>query len=277
MGSNTSIEWTEATWNPFAGCTRRSPGCDNCYAIGINHRFSKPGMYGEGLTVVRQGRPDWRGATRVREQFFGRMVRSRKPKMVFVNSMSDTFHHGFSDDEIARVFAEMRDAPQHTFQVLTKRADRLPKFFASEAGREFEGLPNVWIGVSAENQEYWDKRVPYLGDVKAAVRFVSAEPMLGPIRLGEGAPVDWVIIGGESGAGARPSNIRDMIKLVVDCAHNNVACFVKQLGSRPEDGAGIKVLGLTGKANNMDEWDSGWGLSVRQWPTPASGDALSGP
>lgn len=222
MSDNTGIEWTDATWNPVTGCTKVSAGCDNCYAEKIAHRFAGTKAYPNGFEVtLRPERLDW-------------PLRKRKPLRIFVNSMSDLFHDQVSDEYIAQVFAVMAAAPQHTFQVLTKRHARMRSLLSDirfrqkvasivsdrageppfepypEFHRVFDSwpLPNVWLGASTENQKWADVRIPALLDTPAAVRFISAEPLLGPINLrrewGYGPGIDWIIVGGESGPGARP-------------------------------------------------------------------------
>ncbi|WP_052622288.1 DUF5131 family protein, partial [Mycobacteroides abscessus] len=228
MGDKTGIEWADATWNPVTGCDKVSPGCDHCYAETFAERWrGTRGHYFEtGFDV--QLRPDKLDLP----------LRWTKPRRIFVNSMSDLFHDKVPDEYIARVFAVMALAPQHTFQLLTKRHGRMrtllrdgefqqqvydawgqlemPKGRPSMEDWPWSGwpLPNVWLGVSAEDQKRADLRIPALLDTPAAARFVSAEPLLGPIDL-HGDPIgkdsvfwighlDWVIVGGESGSGARP-------------------------------------------------------------------------
>ncbi|WP_431840670.1 DUF5131 family protein [Gordonia hongkongensis] len=216
---STRIEWTDETWNPVTGCTKVSPGCDHCYAETLAERFrGTPGHYFEDGFDVQ-----------LRENKLTEPLRWRKPRKVFVNSMSDLFHDAVPDDYIAQVFAVMGMARHHTFQVLTKRHGRMRSLLGSEDFQTRVGqfryrlgdsepaaddqswswpLPNVWLGVSTENQQWADIRIPALLDTPAAVRFVSAEPLLGPIKLrrdwGYGPGIDWIIVGGESGRGARP-------------------------------------------------------------------------
>jgi protein gp37 len=273
MGASTEISWTDATWNPIRGCSRVSAGCDNCYAMGQAHRFSGPGKPFEGLTTIRRGKVDWAGVARFIPNMLGIPLRWRKPRRIFVNSMSDLFHPSLSNEEIAAVFAVMAACPQHTFQVLTKQPKRAAEWFkvgedlTAQAGEQLaaekgwchanEGehwpLPNVWFGVSAENQKTADDRLSILLELPAAVRFASLEPLLeetsvwaflkGGVRdrslaiLG-GAPLpglDWVIVGGESGTGARPFDIAWAEQLVKQCRTAGVPIFVKQLGAVPFD------------------------------------------
>ncbi|SLE67253.1 bacteriophage protein gp37 [Mycobacteroides abscessus subsp. massiliense] len=261
MGDKTGIEWTDATWNPVTGCDKVSPGCDHCYAGTFAERWrGTRGHYFEtGFDV--QLRPDKLDLP----------LRWTKPRRIFVNSMSDLFHDKVPDEYIARVFAVMALAPQHTFQLLTKRHGRMRALLNSrdflqlvwdawsveDGPDESESLgtdpaerwplPNVWLGVSAEDQKRADLRIPALLDTPAAVRFVSAEPLLGPIDL-HGDPIgkdsvfwighlDWVIVGGESGPGARPMH-PDWARSVRDqCVAAGVPFLFKQWGEwSPEDG-----------------------------------------
>lgn len=286
------IEWTDATWNPTRGCRRISPGCVNCYAEKVAARFCGPGLPYEGL--VKLGR--WNGEGRFAADKLTDPLHWRKPKRVFVDSMSDLFYEEFSDEQIAAVFGVMAACPQHTFQVLTKRPARARRWFewvagaarTCNAGRGMGvaafclahaqrystdralslnvtetcarpwPLPNVWIGASVENQEYADKRIPELLRIPAAVRFVSYEPALGPVnfRTGWGGDgdccdcgdsecpgpgsrgcdsmrIDWLIVGGESGTGARPFDIAWARSAVAQCKAAGVPVFVKQMGANP--------------------------------------------
>jgi protein gp37 len=239
MSDNSKIEWTDATWNPVTGCTRVSPGCDHCYALTLAERFrGTPGHYFEhGFDV--QLRPDK----------LDQPLRWKKPRKVFVNSMSDLFHKDIPDEYIARVFAVMALAPRHTFQVLTKRHGRMRSLLSSPEWSELlvdvqltddehwprdldpeQPLPNVWLGVSAEDQHWATIRLDALRQTPAAVRFVSMEPLLGAIET-DLAGIDWVIVGGESGRGARPMNL-DWARSIRDqCAAAGVAFHYKQQGS----------------------------------------------
>lgn len=263
---STGIEWTDETWNPVSGCTKVSPGCDHCYAERITNRFGGPGAFD---TVILH--PD-----RLDKPFHW-----RKPRRVFVNSMSDLFHDDVPDEFIARVFAVMALTPQHTFQVLTKRHGRMRALlnregfdaFRDEVARCAGGmgyvfdargsdranyglvpgiasadlskrrfwpgwpLPNVWLGVSVENQQWADIRIPALLQTPAAVRFVSCEPLLGPIKLDWRNPdslhdggLDWAIAGGESGPNARPVHPAWARWLRDQCQAAGVAFFWKQWG-----------------------------------------------
>jgi protein gp37 len=268
----TAIEWTDRTWNPVTGCTKVSPGCDNCYAENIARRFAGGPAFPNGFDVTLH----WDRVTQP--------LRWRKPSRVFVNSMSDLFHDDVPDDFIARVFAVMAATPAHTYQVLTKRHGRMRSLlssghFADDVQEEvFSSLDlhddaidwiqrrewpssNVWLGVSAEDQKRADLRIPHLLSTPAAVRFVSAEPLIGPLRLDPlwahgtwGPGLDWVIVGGESGRGARPMDPAWAQDIVADCRDLRIAPFVKQLGS---------AYGPH-KGGDMDTWPAD--LSVREFP-----------
>ena len=249
MSDKTAIEWTDATWNPVTGCTKASAGCDHCYAETFAERWrGTPGHYFENGFDV-QLRPDK----------LDQPLRWTKPRRIFVNSMSDLFHDQVPDEYIARVFAVMALAPQHTFQLLTKRHGRMRSLLRSN---EFRGavareasdrageppfepcptfhrvrsgwpLPNVWLGVSVENQQWADIRIPALIDTPAAVRFLSCEPLLGPVVLkgpSVGFGIDWVIVGGESGRGARPMHPDWARSLRDQCHTAGVPFLFKQWG-----------------------------------------------
>ena len=244
MNAKSTIEWTDSTWNPVTGCTKVSPGCDHCYAETIAHRFDGTPAYPDGFKVT------------LRPERITQPLRWKKPRRVFVNSMSDMFHADIPDEYIARVWAVMALAHHHTFQVLTKRPGRMRSLLTSSAFRatvrqsavgmtpgwtpacSYWPLPNVWLGVSAGDQRWADVRIPVLLDTPAVVRFVSAEPILGPIKFDfiHWGTLDWVIVGGESGAGARPMrpgwarDIRDR------CRDAEVPFHFKQWGAHGPDG-----------------------------------------
>jgi protein gp37 len=228
------IEWTDETWNPTRGCTRVSPGCENCYAERQAHRQNqvgtgKPSAY-FGLTEIRQGRPAWTGQIRLVPEKLDEPVRWRKPRRVFVDSMSDLFHEDVTDEFIQGVFQTMESASWHTFQILTKRSERL-----AGLALDLDWPPNVWMGVSIETAEYlW--RANHLRKVPAAVRFLSLEPLLGPLGTFDLSGIHWVIVGGESGPGARPCDIAWIRDIVRQCRGAKVPVFVKQLGAKPYAG-----------------------------------------
>jgi protein gp37 len=229
MSKGSAIEWTDSTWNPVTGCTKVSPGCDHCYAETFAERFrgvaEHPFENGFDLTLRydRLTKPlDW-----------------TKPQRVFVNSMSDLFHRDVPDEYIVAVFNVMSYASKHQFQVLTKRAERLARL-----SPKLKLGPNVWIGVSVESANfYW--RIDHLRMVPAAVRFLSCEPLLAPLDSIPLAGIDWVIVGGESGHGARPmaeSWVRDIRN---QCDSINIPFFFKQWGGRQKKKAGRLLDGRT--------------------------------
>ena len=312
MGTKTEIAWTESTWNPVRGCSRVSPGCENCYAESVAARFSGIDPKGRrlpyyGLAEMTDKGPRWTREVRMVPEHLGDPVRWKRPRRVFVNSMSDLFHEGLSDDQIAAVFAAMALAPHHQFQVLTKRAKRMrewvkkvtdadnpftwlwelaedcdgsasvPGFFEGSPPWDMEWpLPNVWLGVSTEDERRADERIPHLLDTTAAVRFVSYEPALGPVNfwpylsvpqeVGDGTRrLDWVVVGGESGPSARPFDVDWARSAVSQCISAGVACFVKQMGASVYDTDPARVVTLRSpKGSDPAEWDEA--LRVREYP-----------
>lgn len=300
VGDKSKIEWTDATWNPIVGCSIVSPGCTNCYAMRIAPRTDElslgtPWVGSAGrLTKNSNAGPVWTGAIRFVERRLTDPLRWKRPRMIFVNSMGDLFHESIPDGWIDKVFAVMALAPQHTFQVLTKRAERMREYItatdrrydicqvidamipmrtdASRAAKDrvaktagdtrmMAGLPNVWLGVSCERQQEADERIPHLLQTPAAIRFVSAEPLLGPIQFHSiparaekpspyydltysGGPglfdnqgrrisdhrIDWIIVGGESGPHARPMHPQWARDIRDQCDAADVAFFFKQWG-----------------------------------------------
>ena len=229
MSDQSGIEWTDATWNPVTGCTKVSPGCKNCYAERLAARLLAMGnpRYGNGFAVTPH--PDQLTLP----------LRWRRPKRVFVNSMSDLFHPSVPEEYIRRIFDVMTEAHWHTFQILTKRSDRL-----AALAPDLPWPPNVWPGVSVENARYtW--RIAHLQTVPAAMRFLSVEPLLGAIPKLPLQGIQWVIVGGESGGGRRPMaeawarDIRDQ------CANAGVAFFFKQWGGRTPKAGGRLLDGRT--------------------------------
>jgi protein gp37 len=231
-----AIEWTDVTWNPTVGCSRVSPGCDGCYAIGVAHRAMQPAH--EGLTIRRPGeRPDWTGEVRCLPDRLDVPLRWRKPRRVFVDSMSDLFHPDVPDLFVAEVWGVMENAPRHTYQILTKRPQRMatllndPDFWEQVTGRpEIDPIPCIWLGTSIESDRY-AFRADYLRATPAAVRFLSLEPLLGPLPSVDLTGIDWVIVGGESGPGARPMQ-PDWVRDIRDrCVDVGVPFFFKQWGA----------------------------------------------
>jgi len=302
----TSIEWTDATWNPVRGCTKVSPGCANCYASTFAERFrGVPGhAYEQGFDL------------RLVPEKLAEPLSWRKPRRVFVNSMSDLFQDGAPDTYIDQVFAVMALTPQHTYQVLTKRPERMLAYITrlaksiapiEKAARDlghsfaFEGMsllrwpiPNVWLGTSIENQHFADERIPILLETPAAIRFISAEPLLEGLDLAKhriGAlGLGWCIVGGESGPGARPCHTWWIKNIIGQCRDADVPVFVKQMGALPlvkqgrqqhwewrhiqrderhrllqHDDADWRVNLTDRKGGIMDEWPPD--LRVREFPS----------
>jgi len=229
MAQLSSIEWTDATWNPVTGCTKISPGCKHCYAERMAKRLAAMGQqrYLNGFQLTLQS------------DVVDQPLSWKKPRLVFVNSMSDLFHEDVPLWYLKRVFQTMKAAHWHVFQVLTKRSERLARL-----APEFVWPPNVWMGVSVENHDFID-RVRHLSDIPAAVRFLSVEPLLGPI---DGLPlrnIDWVIVGGESGPHARPLDPDWVRTIRNDCVSAGVPFFFKQWGGTRKSTTGRLLDGRT--------------------------------
>jgi protein gp37 len=232
MATATSIEWTETTWNPVRGCSRLSAGCQHCYAERMAHRFSGPGMPYEGLTRRSSVGPQWTGRIRLVREALDEPLRWRSPRLVFVNSMSDLFHEDVPLEFIESVFATMRLASHHRFQVLTKRADRL-----ADLAPRLDWPPNVWMGVSVESDKFtW--RIDRLRSTDAAVKFLSLEPLLSALPGLNLDGIDWAIVGGESGPSARPMKAAWVRDLKRQCAKSKVPFFFKQWGGVVKSRAG---------------------------------------
>ncbi len=227
MSTNSTIEWTESTWNPITGCTKVSPGCEHCYAERMAYRLKA------------MGQPNYRNGFQltVHPHMLDRPLGWKKPQMVFVNSMSDLFHQDVPLDFIQQVFAVMREAHWHTFQVLTKRAERLAALDA-----DLDWPANVWMGVSVENRDYTG-RIDYLRQIRADVKFLSLEPLLGPLSDLDLHEIDWVIVGGESGPGARPMDRAWVTDIRDQCLAANIPFFFKQWGGTRKKKAGRKLEG----------------------------------
>ncbi|MFJ9777346.1 DUF5131 family protein [Kitasatospora sp. NPDC101157] len=238
MSDRSAIEWTEATWNPTTGCDRVSSGCDNCYALALAKRLKAMGA--EKYQADGDARTSGPGfALTLHRDALMVPYGWKNPRTVFVNSMSDLFHAKVPLDFVRRVFAVMADTPQHTYQVLTKRARRLRR-----VADRLDWPENVWMGVSVESSAELD-RVDDLRDVPAAVRFLSCEPLLGPL---EGLGLDgihWVIAGGESGPGHRPVEASWVRQVRDVCQEENVAFFFKQWGGRTPKAGGRLLDGRT--------------------------------
>ena len=238
--SETSIEWTDATWNPVAGCTVISPGCTNCYAMRMAARLEAMGMAKYATLTRKSGtRAVWTGALSLDETALKVPLAWSKPRMVFVNSMSDLFHDDVPARFIERVWAVMARARQHTFQILTKRPERM-----ADATAALPLLANVWLGASVENADYfW--RLDALRRTRAAIRFVSFEPLLGSVRDARLGGIDWAIVGGESGPRARPMKAEWVSEIRDRCRAAGTAFFFKQWGGRNKKQAGRILEGRT--------------------------------
>jgi protein gp37 len=214
MGQKSSIEWTESTWNPLSGCTKISPGCKNCYAERMARRLQAMGQpnYANGFALT------------LHEEALGLPLRWKKPQTIFVNSMSDMFHLKVPRDFILRAFDVMQKAYWHRFQVLTKRAERL-----AVLSNQLPWADNIWMGVSVETKSF-THRVDSLRETDAAIKFLSLEPLLGPLDNLCLDGIDWVIVGGESGPGARPMNAEWVLSIRDQCHNANVPFFFKQWG-----------------------------------------------
>src|SRR5579864_1467333 len=228
MSPLTRIEWTERTWNPTTGCDRVSPGCDHCYALTMAARLKAAGA--KAYQVDGDPRTSGPGfGIQVHPERLQAPLQWKKPSLVFVNSMSDLFHAKVPFEFVAAVWDVMRRTPQHTYQILTKRPDRMARF-----SERLDLLPNVWLGTSVEAQAQ-ATRIGDLWAARAAVKFVSAEPLLGPLNLNPYMPaIDWLIAGGESGPGARPAELAWFHSLQAQCEGAGVAFFLKQLGGHPD-------------------------------------------
>lgn len=229
MAEHSSIEWTQSTWNPVTGCTHMSPGCKHCYAERMAKRLQAMGLhaYRNAFHVTTQ------------PQALGLPLKWRKPQLIFVNSMSDLFHQHVPDEFIFEVVDVMRKAHWHTFQVLTKRADRLERI-----SKKIEWPDNVWVGVSVETKDYYS-RIDHLRNIKASVRFLSLEPLLGPLPKMNLKGIHWVILGGESGPGARPMEESWVTSVRDQCIKAKVPFFFKQWGGVRKKKAGRELDGRT--------------------------------
>ncbi|MBI5724536.1 MAG: phage Gp37/Gp68 family protein [Planctomycetes bacterium] len=214
MGMNSAIEWTEATWNPATGCTKISPGCAHCYAERMANRLQAMGQpnYASGFKVA------------CHQNAIDLPIHWKKPRKIFVNSMSDLFHKAIPDEFILKVFEVMSRADWHQYQILTKRSDRLVELNAI-----LDWQPNIWMGVTVEDSDY-TYRIRHLRKTSAFVKFLSLEPLLGPMNDLDLDGIDWVVVGGESGPGARPVNPQWVIDIRDQCNKVGVAFFFKQWG-----------------------------------------------
>ena len=239
------IEWTEVTWNPVAGCTVATAGCTNCYAMRMAARLESMGTKKyQGLTRRSGDRYVWTGKVVTDENVLVAPLKWRKPRIVFVNSMSDLFHEAVPTEFIAKVWAVMAATPQHTYQVLTKRPERMREVLMST---EFPVLPNVWLGTSVENAAVVH-RIDDLRATPAAVRFISFEPLIGSVAGASLENIDWAIVGGESGPRSRPMPEKWVAEIKGLCRLYGAAFFFKQWGGRNK-----KATGRTYKGRTYDE------------------------
>lgn len=245
MADNSKIEWTDATWNPITGCKVVSPGCTNCYAMKLAGGRMRNHPSRMGLTNPSKSGPVWNGNVQFNEGWLEQPLRWSKPRMIFVCAHGDLFYEAVPDEWICRVFGVMEGAQRHIFQVLTKRPARAHEWLARNYGHGGE-LPNVWLGVSAEDQTRADERIPGLLDTPAAVRWVSAEPLIGPIDLLPWLPgLDWIVTGGESGPAARPMHPDWPRQHRDQCAAAGVPFHFKQWGGVNKAAAGRELDGRT--------------------------------
>jgi protein gp37 len=241
--ADTAIEWTDATWNPVAGCAVVSPGCTNCYAMRMAARLDAMGMPKYRMLTRRSGRRVvWTGKIRLDHKALAMPLRWRKPRRIFVNSMSDLFHNDVPIAFLAKVWSVMERTPWHTYQILTKRPDRM-----AEATAPLAVLANVWLGTSVENADYLG-RLDVLRDVRAAVRFVSFEPLLGSVAAADLTGIHWAIVGGESGPRARPMAKEWVDEVEALCRDAGTAFFFKQWG-----GVRKKTTGRVYRDQTFDE------------------------
>lgn len=324
MADKTHIEWTDATWNVVTGCAIVSPGCTNCYAMKLAGTRLRDHPSRNGLTTDSKAGPVWNGQVRFNAGWLTQPLRWTKPRKVFVCAHGDLFHEGVTDDQLDQIFAVMALAPQHVFQVLTKRPERMRDYLLALTAERLSKplrafvhagensthedrfiplpLPNVWLGVSVEDQTRADERIPALLDTPAAVRWISAEPLIGPVDLSVvddsfsdprnvlrtasaqqqadqyGEPlelcsdtprIDWVVVGGESGQGSRPMHPDWARDLRDKCAANGVAFLFKQWGDWTPGENAQNTIGRT--VETADWFNDAWDY---QTLTPASAEGV---
>lgn len=245
MAQQSKIEWTDATWNPVAGCTIASAGCSNCYAMRLAARLEAMGnpKYAK-LTRKSGGRAVWTGKIALDVKSLSAPYQWRKPRKVFVNSMSDLFHPAVPDEFIARVWRVMLETPQHTYQVLTKRPERMRDLLSTPA---FGSAANIWIGTSVEDSAVLG-RIEALRSISGFIKFISFEPLIGPVGLVDLTDIDWAIVGGESGPRSRPMAVAWVQQIEDRCRAYGTAFFFKQWG-----GTNKKATGRTFNGRTYDE------------------------
>lgn len=238
--ADTSIEWTDSTWNPVAGCAVITPGCTNCYAMRMAARLDAMGVEKyAGLTRKSGDRYVWTGKVTLDERSLEAPMTWRKPRKIFVNSMSDLFHADVPEEFIARVWSVMERTPQHTYQILTKRPERM---LSVVTDRKLKVLPNVWLGTSVEDSAVLS-RLDDLRQVPAQVRFVSFEPLIGSVAQADLSGISWAIVGGESGPRARPMMHDWVDEIRLRCAAAGTVFFFKQWGGKNKKAAGRLLHG----------------------------------
>jgi len=252
MTDKSTIEWTDASWNPMRGCTKISPGCKHCYAATFAERFrGVPGHpFEQGFDL------------RLVPEKLDEPLQWKKARKIFVNSMSDLFHKDIDDAYIMRVANVMLEANWHTYQILTKRSERMRDLLNSKLASAAKA-PHIWWGVSAEDKKYGAPRIAHLQAAKVAVRLVSAEPLLEDLGTLNLKGINWLIIGGESGHGARPFHLDWARTLIRECKPQRIACFMKQVGRQPWD-AGKRLKLASAKGGDPSEWPVD--IRVREYP-----------
>jgi protein gp37 len=248
MSTKSRIEWTEQTWNPTVGCSKVTPGCDNCYAEAMARRLQAMGVkgYEKGFRLT------------LLPERLDEPLRRKRPAVYFVNSMSDLFHEQIPDAYIKQIFDVIRKASRHTFQILTKRAERMVDFFQGYG----EAPPNAWIGVTVENRTHGLPRVDLLRRVDARIRFLSMEPLLEDLGNIDLTDIHWVIVGGESGPMARPMRPEWPSRIKRQCDSQNVAFFFKQWGGWGQDGK-KRAKKQNGRLLEGRTWDGAPEIGVR--------------
>ncbi len=250
--AETSIEWTDATWNPVAGCTVKSSGCTNCYAMQMAKRLEAMGMEKyKDLTRKSGNRTVWTGKIKLDYSSLETPKKWKKPRQIFVNSMSDLFHEDVPFDFVEKVWAIMAETAQHQYQILTKRPERMALFFEETGTRK---LKNVWLGTSVEDAAVVD-RIDALRKIPAVVRFISFEPLIGPVGTVNLEGIHWAIVGGESGSNARPIEENWIDHIFNQCKLYETAFFFKQWGTWGKDNKkrSKKANGRDFKGRTWDE------------------------
>lgn len=238
--AGSDIEWTEATWNPLAGCSMVSPGCTNCYAMRMAARLERMGVPKYYDTTRKSGGRDvWTGRINLDERALAAPLRWRKPTVIFVNSMSDLFHESVSFEVVRRIWDVIARTPQHTYQILTKRAERMRDF-----AQHLPRADNAWLGVTVESDET-KGRLDILRQTPSAIRFVSFEPLIGRVTEPDLRDISWAIVGGESGPQARPMNPVWVDEILTACRQHDTAFFFKQWGGPNKKRTGREFRGRT--------------------------------